>query len=139
MSTRKHIHLPANLGEKVSDKAASAIGSWPFIIIQAAIMALWVIVNTLTFFHIIWFDQFPFVFMNLAMSAEAAMSAPIIMMSQNRQASRDRQRDDLESVEVDSLFKSHEELLQINRTLLTLQQQQMDILALLQPKKGTRS
>src|SRR5215469_15254720 len=79
-----------SMGDKVADAVASFIGSWRFIIGQAVLMALWVVVNTLVFFHVLQFDQYPFVFLNLAMSAEAAFSAPIIMMSQNRQAVKDR-------------------------------------------------
>jgi len=96
----RHLHLPRNInevhdkqmsmGDKVADAVASFIGSWRFIIGQAVLMALWVVVNTLVFFHVLQFDQYPFVFLNLAMSAEAAFSAPIIMMSQNRQAVKDR-------------------------------------------------
>ena len=135
MKTREHIHLPANVGEKVADKAAATIGSWDFIIIQAIIMILWVIVNTLTFFQVIHFDSYPFVFMNLAMSAEAAFSAPIIMMSQNRQADKDRKRDDLEAQEVMDILSNHQELLEINRKQLTILDQQSQILLLLKEQQ----
>ncbi len=94
----QHIHRNINevhasqmgTGDRVADMVASFIGSWRFIIGQACIMAVWVLVNTLVWFHVLRFDQYPFVFLNLAMSAEAAFSAPIIMMSQNRQAAKDR-------------------------------------------------
>jgi uncharacterized membrane protein len=97
----KHDHPPVinvnevadqqlTMGERIADNVAEFIGSWKFIIGQAAIMACWVIVNTLALFHVFRFDIYPFVFLNLAMSAEAAFSAPIIMMSQNRQADKDR-------------------------------------------------
>ncbi|SRR5713226_1763175 len=126
---RAHIHAHENTGDRIADATANAIGSWSFIIVQAAIMAVWVLVNTLVIFQVIRYDSYPFVFLNLAMSAEAAMSAPIIMMSQNRAASRDRKRDDLEASEVEQLFDSHGLLLQIN-------QQQLDILHLLRDQKG---
>lgn len=77
-------------GQRIADNVAEFIGSWRFIIGQAFIMACWVVVNTLALFHVFRFDIYPFVFLNLAMSAEAAFSAPIIMMSQNRQAEKDR-------------------------------------------------
>lgn len=97
----KHDHPPVinvneaadrqlTMGDRVADNVAEFIGSWKFIIGQAAIMACWVIINTLALFHVFRFDVYPFVFLNLAMSAEAAFSAPIIMMSQNRQADKDR-------------------------------------------------
>lgn len=76
------------IGARIADAVANTIGSWNFIIIQAAIMAVWIVVNTLVV--LFRFDSYPFVFLNLAMSAEAAFSAPVIMMSQNRQATKDR-------------------------------------------------
>jgi uncharacterized membrane protein len=81
-----------SFGDRLADSIANGIGSWGFIIIQAILMALWFIANTIEFF--IHFDPYPFIFLNLAMSAEAAFSAPIIMMSQNRQAEKDRLKAD---------------------------------------------
>ena len=78
------------LGDCVADYLATFIGSWKFIIGQVGIMTIWVVINTLALFQIIHFDTFPFVFLNLFMSAEAAFATPLIMMSQNRQAARDR-------------------------------------------------
>lgn len=136
--SRAHIHEPQHIGEKIADIIGSNIGSWRFIIIQAVIMAVWVLVNTLAFFQVIRFDQYPFVFMNLAMSAEAAFSAPIIMMSQNRQAVKDRARDDLEAQEVASLFSSHELLLHINQQQIEILNQQTEILTFLRRRKEVR-
>jgi uncharacterized membrane protein len=78
-------------GDRVADKVAAFIGSWPFIIIQSAIFAIWVVVNTLWLFTAYQFDPYPFILFNLFMSAEAAYSSPLILMSQNRQAERDRE------------------------------------------------
>jgi uncharacterized membrane protein len=75
-------------GEGISDKATNTIGSWAFICIQLFIIISWIIWNTYGFLK---FDPFPFIFLNLALSFQAAFTAPIIMMSQNRQAIRDRQ------------------------------------------------
>lgn len=77
-------------GERVADHVAAFIGSWPFIIIQSAIFVVWVIVNTLWLFSAYQFDPYPFILFNLFMSAEAAYASPLILMSQNRQAERDR-------------------------------------------------
>jgi uncharacterized membrane protein len=77
-------------GDRVADHVASLIGSWAFIIGQAGIMVVWVLVNTLALFGVIRFDEYPFVFLNLFMSAEAAFATPLILMSQNRSADRDR-------------------------------------------------
>ena len=75
-------------GQKVADAVVKAIGSWKFVIIQSSILFLWVIANvTALIFH--W-DPYPFILMNLFLSLQAAYTAPIIMMSQNRLSERDR-------------------------------------------------
>jgi len=78
-------------GAKVADKVASFGGSWKFIFIFFSVMAVWILVNSLT---LLWrpFDPFPFILFNLVLSMLAAIQAPIIMMSQNRQEIRDRMR-----------------------------------------------
>jgi len=75
-------------GERASDAFAATMGSWKFIIIQSIILMIWVILN-LTAYIEHW-DPYPFILLNLALSLEAAYAAPIIMMSQNRQAEKDR-------------------------------------------------
>lgn len=77
-----------SIGQRVADATARTIGSWPFIIGQTVIVALWVILN-LTAFVRGW-DPYPFILLNLMFSVQAAYAAPIIMMSQNRQTERDR-------------------------------------------------
>jgi uncharacterized membrane protein len=78
-------------GQKISDKVAKFGGSWKFIILFGAILLVWILFNTLalTQWH---FDPFPFILMNLILSCIAALQAPIIMMSQNRQEEKDRMR-----------------------------------------------
>ena len=75
-------------GERASDAFASTMGSWPFIIIQSIVLGFWVILNVTA--YIMHWDPYPFILLNLALSLEAAYAAPIIMMSQNRQAEKDR-------------------------------------------------
>ena len=74
-------------GQRIADKVASFGGSWPFIIIFGAVMTVWMSVNIIQVAH---FDPYPFILLNLALSTVAAIQAPIIMMSQNRQASKDK-------------------------------------------------
>lgn len=75
-------------GEKASDWVANTIGSWHFIIWQSIFFSIWIILNmTAMIKH--W-DPYPFILMNLVLSTQAAYTAPIIMMSQNRQSSKDR-------------------------------------------------
>jgi uncharacterized membrane protein len=78
-----------SLGNRVADKVAATVGSWPFVIIQSTLLALWMLLN-LTAWIQHW-DPYPFILLNLALSFQAAYTAPIIMMSQNRQATMDRQ------------------------------------------------
>lgn len=74
--------------DRLADRIAAFGGSWTFIIMFAVFLAVWIIVNTIPiFFH---FDAKPFILLNLCLSFIAAFQAPIIMMSQNRQASRDK-------------------------------------------------
>jgi uncharacterized membrane protein len=75
-------------GERASDAFASTMGSWPFIIIQSIVLVGWIALNVTA--YILHWDPYPFILLNLALSLEAAYSAPIIMMSQNRQADKDR-------------------------------------------------
>jgi uncharacterized membrane protein len=77
-------------GDRVADALANLIGSWKFIIVQTAIFVVWVVVNTLWLLRAYQFDPYPFILFNLFMSAEAAYASPLILMSQNRQADRDR-------------------------------------------------
>jgi len=75
-------------GQKASDWVATNLGSWWFIIIQTILLAIWVMVNVTAWLR--HWDPYPFIFMNLVLSLQAAYAAPIIMMSENRQANRDR-------------------------------------------------
>lgn len=99
IANRRHVSRNVNrkvgeietLGDRVADRVARFGGSWTFIIIFVAALLGWVAVNT-------WllardggtFDAYPFIFLNLMLSMVAALQAPIILMSQNRQARRDR-------------------------------------------------
>jgi len=87
----KHEHHPAivnanevaderlTFGQKVADVVASGMGSWRFIIIQSLIMAIWIMLNLVGWFY--HWDLYPFVLLNLAMSAQAPFATPLIMMS----------------------------------------------------------
>jgi uncharacterized membrane protein len=76
------------LGQRTSDRVANIVGSWPFIIVQSLFLTVWIILNVAAVIH--HWDPYPFILMNLVLSMQAAYTAPIIMMSQNRQAERDR-------------------------------------------------
>lgn len=75
-------------GQRAADLVATVMGSWKFIIIQSLVLAAWVVLNVTAWMR--HWDPYPFILMNLALSLQAAYAAPVIMMSQNRQADRDR-------------------------------------------------
>ncbi|MBU3077047.1 DUF1003 domain-containing protein [Sphingomonas quercus] len=81
----------ASFGDRMSDRVAAVGGSWGFIIMFTVVLIGWMLLNTDVLVH--WgleFDPYPYVFLNLMLSTLAAIQAPIIMMSQNRQAAKDR-------------------------------------------------
>jgi uncharacterized membrane protein len=76
------------LGQRIADRVAETMGSWTFIIIQSTILVAWIVLNVTAWIKA-W-DLYPFILLNLGLSFQAAYAAPIIMMSQNRQAEKDR-------------------------------------------------
>jgi uncharacterized membrane protein len=100
----KHDHLPIrdasadfessmSLGDRVADRVATLVGSWPFIIVQSALLAFWIIANVWLLLNhnpLKPWDPYPFILLNLALSFQAAYTGPIVMMSQNRQSAKDR-------------------------------------------------
>ena len=74
-------------GQRIADRFAQIIGSWRFIIIQTVLLAVWIALNITAYVY--HWDPYPFILLNLAMSFQAAYAAPILMMSQNRQAEKD--------------------------------------------------
>ena len=75
-------------GERMADSFALVIGSWKFMIVQSLILTVWIVANVMAWVH--HGDPYPFILLNLALSFQAAYAVPIIMMSQNRQAAKDR-------------------------------------------------
>jgi uncharacterized membrane protein len=78
----------STFGQRAADWTTNTMGSWRFIIVQSLILIVWVVLNVTAWAR--HWDPYPFILMNLVMSLQAAYTAPIIMMSQNRQAMRDR-------------------------------------------------
>lgn len=123
------------LGEHLADKMAEYAGSWRFIGIFCGVLLLWIVINSIV---LIWrpFDPYPFIFLNLILSCIAAVQAPIIMMSQNRQESRDRLQSEYDyrvnlkaELEIRHLHEKMDHLL-INQwqRLLEIQEMQMDLM-----------
>jgi uncharacterized membrane protein len=76
------------VGERTADRVVTFVGSWRFIIGQSVLLVFWIILNVTAWIN--HWDPYPFILMNLFLSMQAAFTAPVIMMSQNRQAVRDR-------------------------------------------------
>ncbi len=101
-------------GQRIADRVASFGGSWTFIGIFIFLIAAWIVINTAAFFSNAPFDPYPYILLNLGLSTLAAFQAPIIMMSQNRQAAKDRLKMDA-AYEVN--LKQELEIMQINKKL----------------------
>ena len=80
----------STLGQRAADAIAKFAGSWAFIFSFSGVLILWMLVNTLLAAKA--FDPYPFILLNLVLSCVAAIQAPLIMMSQNRQEDKDRRR-----------------------------------------------
>ena len=83
----KH-HGDLSFGQRLADGVAATVGSWRFIIVQSGLLVLWIVLNVVGWIQA-W-DPYPFILLNLALSFQAAYTAPAIMMSQNRQSEQDR-------------------------------------------------
>ena len=89
----RHFGDERTFGERIADDVAARVGSWPFIIIQSVLLAMWLVANGFLIHG--WlgdkpFDPYPFILLNLVLSFQAAYTGPVVMMSQNRQSARDR-------------------------------------------------
>jgi uncharacterized membrane protein len=82
---------PLTFGQKLADRVADFGGSWTFIVLFGAFLFAWIVLNYFVFANR-GFDPFPFILLNLILSCIAALQAPVIMMSQNRQEEKDRER-----------------------------------------------
>lgn len=79
--------------DRLADRVTTLLGSWPFILFQSAFILVWIGVNVWLVFHpeqLKAFDPYPFILLNLALSFQAAYTGPIVLMSQNRVAAKDR-------------------------------------------------
>jgi uncharacterized membrane protein len=129
------IEAELTFGQRLADKVAAFGGSWTFIITFFSFILIWMIVN-IWFLATKPFDPFPFILLNLILSCLAAIQAPIIMMSQNRQEQKDRQRGEHDykinlkaELEIKLLSEKIDHLLvHQNKKLLEIQEVQTDYL-----------
>src|SRR5258708_14666780 len=106
----------APLGARIADRVTGFLGSWTFIVIQTVIVAAWVLGNIYLLFH---FDPYPFIFLNLAFSTQAAYAAPLILLASNRSSARDRLTLEHAAAEADIEDAQNERLLSANTEILT--------------------
>jgi uncharacterized membrane protein len=123
-----------SFGQRVADRVAETMGSWTFIIVQSTVLLFWIALNVAAYMN--HWDPYPFILLNLGLSFQAAYAAPIIMMSQNRQAEKDRLQTK-NDYEVD--MKAEMEIMQLHEKfnelrdsywsdLVQLQQRQIEML-----------
>ncbi len=119
-------------GQRIADTVAATMGSWTFIIIQSIILTIWILLNLVAWME--HWDPYPFILLNLALSFQAAYAAPFIMISQNRQAERDRhqaEEDFRTNVEAERRIED------LQRALAAIEVNKLDrIIALLEGKGG---
>lgn len=117
-----------SFGEKVADNITAVAGSWTFIILFTLFLILWVILNIYAFENV---DPYPFILLNLVLSCIASLQAPIIMMSQNRQAKKDslRSRNDYKTD-----LKSELILEELHDKITAIEKNQKKILEYIQSK-----
>ncbi|MBK9728870.1 MAG: DUF1003 domain-containing protein [Saprospiraceae bacterium] len=122
-------------GQLISDKIARFGGSWRFMMLFVIVLFIWILFN-IFIIHKFKFDPYPFIFMNLILSCIAALQAPIIMMSQNRQEEKDRMRSENDylinlkaEMQIRSLHQKMDLLLEDQiKTLFDTQEKQFELL-----------
>ena len=145
-NTNKEFEEQLTVGQKIADRVAAFGGSWPFIILFGSFIIIWITLNAVILTKSRnAFDPFPFILLNLFLSMIAALQAPVIMMSQNRQSAKDRLDASLDfeinlkaEMEITSLHEKMDQLREKQWVeLVAMQQEQIRLLTrLLEEKDG---
>lgn len=109
-------HTKRTTSQKFADAASRILGSWKYIIFQTCFVVSWVVLNVVGWFK--GWDEYPFIFLNLALSIMAAYTAPVILMSQNREADRDRKRN---IIDLATDRSSERKIKEVQKTLVRLE------------------
>jgi uncharacterized membrane protein len=118
------------IGQRAADRITKIVGSWEFIIFQSILLTVWIILNVCAWAY--KWDPYPFIFLNLALSFQAAYTAPIILMSGNREADRERKKN---ALDLATDRKAEREIAEIQRELIRLENEKIDkILEILNKK-----
>ena len=131
--TNRQFDEGLTFGQRLADRVAAFVGSWAFILIFVSLLAGWIVLNAV----ILWrvgrtFDVYPYILLNLILSMVAALQAPLIMMSQNRQSAKDRV-DAAHDYEVN--LKAELEILALHEKLDTLRDRQWAELVAMQQEQ----
>ena len=132
VDTDKQSDINRSFGDKVADKITEVAGSWNFIIGMIIFLLLWILLNIYVLENA---DPYPFILLNLLLSCIAALQAPIIMMSQNREAKKDRLRS---SNDYKTDLKSELILEELHREISRLTTNQNKILKLLEEREENK-
>jgi len=123
-------------GQRIADSVAAGMGSWTFIIMQTVIVAAWMTLNVIELTTHRW-DPYPFILLNLLFSIEAAYTGPIIMMSQNRAAERDRFE---ANADYQTNLEAKQDIENVQRALFRIENEKVDrVLAILTKLSGDAS
>ena len=144
LQLEKEFSRGSTRGQRLADAVARVGGSWPFVLGFLVLLGLWMAANSLLSGR--GFDPYPYIFLNLLLSCVAALQAPIIMMSQNRSAARDRLQADQDfrinlkaEIEVAALHEKVDHLLHAQwESLIEVQEMQIDLLQELLNKRSRR-
>ncbi len=121
-SDHPSFHIPRTFGQKASDSLTKWAGSWTFILTVGFLLGLWIIVNTSYLLFGETWDPYPFILLNFILSTLAAIQAPIILMSQNRQGQKDRFR---AQVDFDINRKAEAEIREVKKQLIRMEKSLM--------------
>ena len=131
--TQREFEESVTIGQKAADAVAKFGGSWTFIFIFLAVLVVWVLLNSIILLNYNkTFDPYPYILLNLFLSMLASIQAPIILMSQNRQAEIDRKNAE-HDYEVN--LKAELEILLLHEKMDTLREKQWDELIALQKQQ----
>ena len=142
-NVNEEFDVQSTLGQRLADRMAFFGGSWTFIIIFMSVLIVWIAINTVVLLKKP-FDPYPYILLNLVLSCIAAIQAPVILMSQNRQEEKDRVRADHDyrvnlkaEFEIRSLHEKIDHMLVHQwQRLIEIQQVQTDLLSELRSPKG---
>lgn len=136
-----HMNVPHNwhethyrnrsFGDRISDAISRLMGSWTFILVQTAFVVGWITLNVVGYLS--HWDVFPFVLLNLLFSTQAAYTAPIIMMSQNRDAERDRHHAE---ADYRTNVEAKKEIEELQQRLSRIENEKLDRIISLLEKRG---